>query len=212
MKKKSIVIISTFLLSFLVKINAQIFDGGICGGINLSQIDGDRLSGFDKPGINAGAFIRLPVGGPFTVQGELKLNNKGAAQWGDVFNPSIYRVSLNYIEIPILLQAWFTEDLYGELGFSAGYLVSATYVDNTGALPHNPKDYYKSWDYNIVTGLSYLINDKTGINLRWAYSLTPAYEANTGFYRGFISDWFNLKDGYYNNFLSASVYIKLNNY
>lgn len=198
-----------FGLLLTLSVNAQIFDGGLSLGGNLSQIDGDRLSGYDKIGFNFGAFVRLPLGGPLSGQLEMKYNNKGAARWGDIINPESYMASLHYVEIPVLLQQWFTEEIFTEFGLSAGYLMGAKYVDNAGALPINPKVYYNKWDYSVIVGINYMLNDVVGANLRWYYSIVPAYEANTGFYRGTIADLIGLKDGYYNNTVSLSVYFKL---
>jgi hypothetical protein len=206
------IIIILFATTFMLRLNSQVFDGGLTLGGNLSQIDGDMLSGYDKIGLNIGAFIRIPLGGFFTSQLELKYNNKGAARWGDVLNPSVYMVSLHYIDMPVMLQAWFTDDLFADFGLTAGYLMGAKYVDNAGALPYSPKKYYSDFDFNFLIGLNYLFTDAIGANFRWYYSIIPAYEANTGIYRGRIADILGLKDGYYNNVISLSVYFKINNY
>lgn len=211
-KNTLITIFSVFLFLISFESKSQVFDGGLAGGFNFSQIDGDRLSGYDKLGFNAGAFVRIPLGSVFTGQMEIKYNNKGAARWGDVINPSIYKVALHYVDIPLLIQPWFTDDLFADIGASAGYLLGAKYVDAAGELPDNPKNLYKDWDINFIVGLNYLITEEIGANIRWYYSLMPAYEKNTGIYQGRIAEIIGLEDGYYNNFLSFSVYLKLNDY
>jgi hypothetical protein len=203
---KKLIIYFIFCLFLSTNLFSQRFDGGILGGISLAQIDGDQLSGFDNIGLTGGLFVRTNLNEYLKAQLELKYNKKGAARWGDNLNPSVYMVSLHYVDMPVLAQLSIKEKFLPEIGLSVGKMMGAKYVDYAGSLPHDPKEKFSGWDFNFLIGASFFFTDKLGANVRWGYSIIPAYEANTGIYRGRISEMLGLKDGYYNNYLNMAVY------
>lgn len=200
----TILCIYIFLLSPLT-VSSQLFHGGVFGGVIASQIDGDYFAGYHKLGVCGGTYINMRLPGIWGTQMELHYTQKGAASYSE--EPSIHKVSLHYVEIPLLFHAYITDNVFSEIGLSAGYLMHTSGRDDGGSL--QPLNEYKKQDYNFLLGLNYSFLDYFIIQFRYAYSLTPVREHNTGRYRGFIPDVLNLKDGDYNNLLSLSIYYQL---
>jgi len=105
---------AAFLLISAVKVNAQSTsapakDGlhfGVRAGVNLSNLvkDGDDNSTTgSKLGLNAAAFLEIPVTTGFSVQPELQFSQKGFKTSGSVLGaPYEYKFTSNFIEVPLL--------------------------------------------------------------------------------------------------------------
>ena len=50
-----------FLFFIAQNLNAQTFKAGITAGVNWTQIDGDDVGGFTKPGLYAGVISEIPL-------------------------------------------------------------------------------------------------------------------------------------------------------
>jgi len=115
------------LFCFPSSASAQRFIGGVAAGINLTQVDGDQVFGYNKVGFNGGPYIKLMVDKKqrFSVTMELLYTQKGAQKKypgpipheychpiGDTafFDGNFpkydekffYKLRTDYIEIPIL--------------------------------------------------------------------------------------------------------------
>jgi len=112
--KQIMVATAAFLLISAVKVNAQSTsapakDGlhfGVRAGVNLSNLvkDGDDNSTTgSKLGLNAAAFLEIPVTTGFSVQPELQFSQKGFKTSGSVLGaPYEYKFTSNFIEVPLL--------------------------------------------------------------------------------------------------------------
>ena len=49
------------LVAFSLTLKAQRFQGGLLGGFNGTQVDGDRYRGYHKPGLLAGFFVQTAL-------------------------------------------------------------------------------------------------------------------------------------------------------
>src|SRR5208337_1850837 len=96
----------TALFALINTAHAQIFKGGVLLGFNGCQIDGDSQSGYDKFGIMGGAFIYTPLSSQFDLQLEIEYMGKGAQSVSTPDNEyqEEFTISLNYIELPVLLR------------------------------------------------------------------------------------------------------------
>lgn len=95
------------MLALLSTIHAQSFKGGLQVGLLASQIDGDNMDGYHKPGLFAGAFVNLPLNeGAWQLQMEIEYLQKGckATNWlsEEVLND--YHLTFHQVGIPVLLQ------------------------------------------------------------------------------------------------------------
>ncbi len=109
----------------------QIIKGEATLGLNFTQVEGDEVHGFKKPGLNIGAGVLIPFKKNWDVSMEVTFNQKGAKQ-RDQYNEidslgnvttGAYKLRLNYVEIPVLVHYTDKEFITIGAGFSWGRLV-----------------------------------------------------------------------------------------
>ncbi|MGQ9847008.1 MAG: porin family protein [Bacteroidales bacterium] len=184
-------------------LNAQKFIGGVHFGVVTSQVDGDRLEGYNKPGIEAGIYVENTFKTFWTFSMGLNYIQKGSRK---LLNPDIpgdryYCLRLNYVEVPIMIGLSIKKKYITEAGIAVGYLYKAREdVDGTGFLDPYPP--FKSYDIPIKFGLGYKINDHLQLKFHFAYSIIPIrnHPANQTWY---------FDRGQYNNYLILSLNLHL---
>ncbi|MPM91061.1 hypothetical protein SDC9_138186 [bioreactor metagenome] len=171
-------ILPLLLLLLAFRAGAQSFEGGFRLGMTGTQVQGDRLSGFDKAGITGGFIVALPLN-EFTDLGmELLFVQKGSRQ-----NPTNrngltkYVMRLNYIEIPILYRRQLKKSFGFETGLSFGVLLQTTDVeyDINGIIPARPD--FEKYELAAHIGFRYFLSEKNTINLRYSNSILPIRKA-----------------------------------
>ena len=184
MSKKS----SLLLLLFLVLIAAnnkslaQIIKGEAILGMNLSQVEGDEVSGFKKVGANLGAGVMVPFGkrGRWDVSFETLFTQKGSKQkpqYDDTLSFE-YKLNLNYVEVPVMVMFTDKEFISFGAGFSWARLVGVKewehgkLVDSTTL---NSGTYNKN-DFCILADFRIRIYGPLKFNLRYQYSLVKIRE------------------------------------
>lgn len=116
-KKRWMLIFLSFILC-TTNVKAQygntdrVFWGGLVGGGNFTQVDGDNFAGYHKAGWNAGVIVYASIGHPAALSMELLYAQKGSRA-GQNQVPKMandqstiitdYKIKLNYAEVPILL-------------------------------------------------------------------------------------------------------------
>ncbi|OJU76320.1 MAG: hypothetical protein BGO09_15370 [Bacteroidetes bacterium 47-18] len=192
-KIKQLGIISVLFLCCCCQAQAQryfsdpeynLFTGGLVGGINFCQIDGDSYKGYDKSGITAGGILFMPFGtdmglpipGTLALSMEILFNQKGS--YGGM-NPGYgifsQKINLYYGDVPVMIN-WYrgTRKSIIGAGFSVGFLgFREEYLDRG----HGP-ELVKKNDFNYVD-LSFVLSPTIHIwkgfhiNPRFQYSLIP---------------------------------------
>jgi hypothetical protein len=176
MKKLMLICVVVFLSSEISL--AQVFHGGVKGGVGASQVSGDRLAGFDKAGLFGGLFAGISLSDHSEIHLEMLYVQKGSRQNAkpDKGIYSSYVLRLNYIELP-LMYTWRGNDYFElEGGLSYGYLMKNTDVewDENGLLPAtNP---FRKYEISIQLGMNYILNDQMKVNFRLNNSLLPIRE------------------------------------
>lgn len=181
---------------------AQRFEGGLLGGLNASQVDGDTHSGYHKPGIVAGAYVLTNFSRTVFTAMEIKFAQKGSRK-----NPNFktgdqekYMIRLNYIDLPVYLGVRTSERISILGGVSAGYLINSSVRDNHGPLTVQPV--FNEFDVQGMIGFRFQWNNRLSVDLRGAYSLLPVRE-NPGEAEIY---WL---DSQFNNVLSTTVLYRL---
>jgi hypothetical protein len=175
MKRYLAIMLFTFPLFAKAQESKNFFEGGLLFGFNAAQIDGDRLFGFHKVGLNAGAFGGFPIHKKnFYVRFELLYSQKGSRMTNvDILNNpgKNYIATLNYAEIPVLLQ-YRDKDGKTQLGLGISYsrMFSAkeqiNFLDTPDAI-----NYYKKRDLCWVADISFMASKHIGVGLRYNYSI-----------------------------------------
>lgn len=166
-----------FLCFFLLKTtSAQNFQGGITGGINVSQIDGDYLAGYHKLGYIGGAFVAYAITDRFTAQLELKYNQKGKVKGANPIEgeTDYFKVVLHYAQLPMVVQYQLVNKFYVEVGLGVGYLISSKFYDGYGELDKEYLGYdFNDFELSSLIGFSYQFTDKLYGTVRWSMSFLP---------------------------------------
>lgn len=220
-------LIFLFIFSFSLILSERSFSqhilGAVSAGINLSQVDGDEVYGFKKVGFNGGPSVIIPFGKDkkWSVTLELLFSQQGSRQ-KSVYPISNtidsaragfydgYRLSLNYVQIPVIVHFTDKRFLAGGLGFQYGQLVGVTeyedYNDNRGFARSTTtlQGPYTRADIQALADVRIRIYRGFWFNVRYSYSILPIRTRE--FVNPFFGDTWLRKQ--YNNVISLRlVYI-----
>lgn len=166
-------LLSLFMLS---QVQAQKIKGALIGGFNLSQVDGDEIYGYNKPGLNLGASAIFPFNNYLQLSIENIYNQKGSYQGPQYSLDSLtgeYRLKLDYLEVPVLLHYNDKDKLIFGLGVSWGRIVNMKEWEhgrriestNLNSGTYNPDD------WNILVDFRFRTYKRFWANFRYAYSI-----------------------------------------
>jgi Outer membrane protein beta-barrel domain len=191
-------VITVFLLAMVLALNAeaQRFQLGIKGGVNISNFTGSsNLEGAKEKslvGFHAGGFVNFGLGKNFSIQPEVLLSSQGAkidsAGQSDNFK-------VTYINIPVLAKYRFDGGFYIEAGPQFGFLVD----ENIGKSTIN--DFANSTDISVAVGLGFHSSMGLGIGARYTAGLSKVSDF----------DWGTTQPDYKNSVLQFSIFYTLFN-
>ena len=111
------------LLSCINQATAQrtrTFRGGIIGGINFSQIDGDGIYGYNKLGVMAGVHLRAKYRKKVSFCLDMLYDQQGSSPFTEFtkYNSS-YQIILDYVSFPVYVKFmdWLVEFQKEEYNF-----------------------------------------------------------------------------------------------
>ena len=182
MKKYKLIFVLSGLL-FCFTLCAQVFNAGISGGLNISQIDGDGFSGYNKAGGALGLFVNTFFRESLAWQMEINYSSKGAQRKVTLENPQYYKFDLRYIEIPLFIRYFITRKVILEGGLSAGYLFHSKEEGLPGVeIPYTEP--FRKTEFAALGGIGYLLTDNISFHARISYSVLPIRDhAGGGRYR-----------------------------
>jgi hypothetical protein len=174
--KPALALLTILLLCAVISAQAQRFrlGGGI--GANLSQMDGDGFSGYDKLGLRAGLRTEVYLAETIDLIVEMNYEEKGSRfESQQVASGTEKRrlIDLRYAEIPIMLRFFRRNrhNLFVETGVSISYLLSSDFL-----APGEPPDVmqiyeqistdFNRYEWNAVLGGGLIINNHWGLTLR----------------------------------------------
>jgi hypothetical protein len=185
------------------------FKAGILAGLVTSQVHGDTYSGFDKAGYLLGGFVKRELSEKWELKFEIDLLQKGSKK---NMNPEkgdydYYHLRLSYVEVPLMIRMkqknWKLE---AGMAYAALFKTKeeTEYGDITGFFPFNKTD------LSMLTGLSYVFNEKLEFNIRYTNSLVPVRRYYNGGRFDYNSWFYNLFNrGLYNNVLSFAFHYQI---
>ena len=202
MLKKKFVSLFFLLSAFLTQ--AQKFNAHILGGVATSQVSGDQLSGFNKAGFIGGAGVSTVLSKKVDLGFEIYYIQKGSKKQSDPEKGDYeyYRLRLNYIEVPLLLEYHISDKLGFEIGPSVAVLISYSEENQDGeisSLLYYDQPQFSKYDISICGGLAYHFNNHWGLYFRGLQSLVPIRENSSGARA-------QLNSGQYNSVLSFALY------
>jgi hypothetical protein len=196
----------TYIMLFLFSTGygfSQQFEGGIMGGLTASQIDGDSYSGYNKVGIQAGAWVQRLF--TYTIAGQMELRyvQKGSLHTNKPGDDNYYKAALHYIDIPIMAQYIYNEKVVFELGIGPEFLISGKEFGVYGELPEAEKGPpFHTFTMSAIVGIGYTFWDVLTFSARFNYSIIPIRDHPSG-------QIYLLNQGQYSNVLSFAVYYKI---
>lgn len=167
-------LIISFLLLITTCITAQNIKGGIYGGFNLTQVDGDQVYGYHKKGFNVGPTAIIPIKKSLSLSIETIYNQKGSYQRPyskDSIN-GMYKLKLNYVEVPVLIHYRDKSKTNFGTGLSWGRLVEFKEWEHKVPINWNKDSIpYKNNDICALVDVDFPIFDRFRFNFRYSYSL-----------------------------------------
>lgn len=144
-------------------------------GINMAQIDGDSLFGFNHAGITAGARLAYANDKIWDISLEMLFSQRGAS---DRFPNRGKKIRTQYLEIPVVLSLrdWFIEDqkyykVRADLGLTYGVLFNpATEIFDVSR--------FNNQDISWLVGAGVQLTQSWGISLRYTSSLVNLYKSS----------------------------------
>lgn len=192
MKKLCLLVFSCTIL-YTVPCQAQKFVAGLVGGITATQVSGDNLAGFNKPGLGIGGLLSAKLSEKFSAQFELLYMQKGSKSTAT--DSLVYFLTLHYLEIPVLLGYHYKKFVF-EAGPSVAFLFGSTEEDAYGELK-GAKPFDKV-EVSANIGVTYPLSRSLMLNWRYGGSLTPI--------RAHASEeTYGLNKGQYNSMLFFSL-------
>ncbi|MCO6490500.1 MAG: outer membrane beta-barrel protein [Phaeodactylibacter sp.] len=165
-----LIAILIFLAGTLLAQNAgpeRRFEAGIVAGMNLSQVDGDDLTGFNKIGVNVGGRVDAILTQRWRLSLEMLFAQQGASRH-KLDNPAstFDKIRLNLVEAPVMVhfQDW---KIQASAGVSYARVINAEIIDFTG---EDATESFPLKDnlYSIILGGTFFFQENLGINIQWS--------------------------------------------
>ena len=153
----------------MLQVSGQEFNAGLRIGVAGSQVNGDRLSGFDKVGLLGGAYVNRELSERFTAQMEMVFIQKGSRKPTDDFN-SYYRMRLHYVEVPLILQYHTSKKFAITAGPSFGTLIFSEENDEFGVYQNTQP--FKKLEFAANFGVLYHLDEHWSVDGRYSQSIT----------------------------------------
>lgn len=154
----------------LTTAGAQRFKASLIGGVNLAQLDGDDLSGFNKLGLNAGAKVAAVLSDRWQLSLEMLYSQQGSHRTRDDVYFSLYdNIRLNFVETPVMIsfKDW---KFHVSTGFSYARLINF-HAESPLGEDLTDTETYRDDLYFWVVGATYYFQERWGVNLRWSRAL-----------------------------------------
>ncbi|MCB8995264.1 MAG: PorT family protein [Bacteroidales bacterium] len=177
---------------------SQTFGGGYFVGLSASQIDGDNFSGFNKIGLTAGAYTTKKINSILNWKAEIRYIQKGSYKKSTDMDPGLYKTSLHYSEIPLLLQYFYSKSVFLEAGLVPEILLAAKEENEYGIIPSDQSLPFHRFSLEGTAGAGYFLTQNIAAGIRFTYSVLPARDHASG-------QTYLLNRGQYNNCISFSI-------
>lgn len=180
---------------------------GVKGGFNATTIT--KADDYDndqklKAGFHAGVFVNIPIAEKFSIQPELLFSQLGSKSeesykyhsGNSGFKQEYdFKLNLNYLTMPVMVQYNILPQLYVEAGPEFGVLLggkfkgdktltategSVTTVTTEKYSEKVNKDFYNTFNFGIGIGAGYYFTDNFGVTARFTAGITDVSKINKG--------------------------------
>jgi len=158
------------------------FEGYLVGGGNLSQIDGDKLSGYNKIGLQAGARVHTIFTDRWEMSIGMLYSQQGASRnLNDSPSAVFERIQLNLVEAPVMVHF---NDWKFQVGAGLSYARLINYsVEDIFGEDVSDQQLYNDNLFQVVAGVTFRFSERFGLNVRWSRQINNLQaEAGAGTY------------------------------
>lgn len=145
---------------------------GVKSGINIATTKGLIEFVKNRVGWYGGGFATIPINEKFYLQPELLYSSKGN---GEKYKPYKTVLTLNYLDVPIVLGYKIDHKTSLVFGPELGYFLSAHRVYNNNENFNVSKNYPSKFDVGLDIGLKYMAIKDILIEVRYSYGLKTFY-------------------------------------
>jgi hypothetical protein len=161
----------------------RVFYGGLVGGVNFAQVDGDNFAGYHKVGVNVGGIVYAQLAEHVALSLEILYSQKGSKSDNAIFTNvngqkvviANYGININYAEIPVMINYFDKRKSHFGIGLSYGQLVSGT--ENLTTDPVVPIDLtkypFKKSAIDFLAGVQLHLVKGLFLNVRFQYGIIP---------------------------------------
>jgi hypothetical protein len=167
MKKLILILVASVTVT---AVSAQGLDLGIKAGANFANItDASGLS--NKTGFVVGVFAGAKFGDKLAIQGDLLYSQQGADFDGG-------SIDLNYVNVPVVLKYYVTENLNLQAGPQFGFVVDDNFKDLPGDIQGDIEA--ESFDLSGVAGVGYDFPFGIRLSGRYNFGFTDIMKSGSG--------------------------------
>lgn len=156
---------------------------GVRAGLNLADVAGDHAEGMDmRLGYHVGAVLNFGITETIFWQPEWVLSQQGSAySLSDDFGTSEGRLTLTYLNIPLLVKVVLVKGLHLQAGPQIGLLLSARdkgdFSGSGDVVAYNEelKD-ISVVDFGAVLGVGYQFSSGVNLSLRYNKGFSNIYD------------------------------------
>lgn len=162
-------ICSLFLVTTSNTLHSQRFLGGVVGGFNLSQIDGDLLQGYNQVGFNVGARVATVLSNKWQLSLEFLFAQQGSNRSTSDNASGVFEdIRLNFVEVPVMIN-FLDWKFHASAGVSYARLMSFSATDFTGVDISDTQNYNPDVFFFVI-GATFFFNEHVGLNVKWSKS------------------------------------------
>lgn len=156
-------------LFFSVSLYAQHFKGFITLGVNASQIDGDRLSGFYKSGLMGGVGVAWQFHDRWNMSIGTEFMEKGSRT---AFRDSVnyFKWKMQYIDFPVAMSLKVHPRFSFQVGITSSVLINDKTDTGFGYRSSDPKNDFVH--FLIAPGVEFFPIKNIALLMRYQYSIT----------------------------------------
>jgi hypothetical protein len=156
------------------------FVGGLIGGLNFTQVDGDSYKGYHNIGFNTGVVVYTQLVPNIAASLEILFSQKGARSNGSQLSNggatviTKQNIKLNYAEIPILINFFDKKRNHFGAGLSYAQLINSKeeIVGNNASIKYDPDQYpFKKMDINMILSGQVHVYKGFFAGIRFQYSM-----------------------------------------
>lgn len=163
--------------------SAQEVKFGVKGGANFSTLTGDIENVKSIVGFQVGGFAEIKISEKFAIQPELLYSAQGTQSDESDEDGSFERkLSLGYLNIPVMAKFYVAEKFSLEAGPQIGFLLSAkekaegSIGGENISVEADVKDGHKSIDFGVNFGAGYDFTENLSVGIRYNLGLSNIYE------------------------------------